>query len=157
MALSARRVANLKQPGRYGDGGGLLLKVTPNGAKSWQFRYERAGREHWMGLGPTHTVTLAEARELALAARKQLLAGIDPMQARAEARAHNAAMAAQRITFAAAAQQYFDLHERKWKSAKHRAQFLSALRRYAYPVLGALPVDAIDTGAVLRAVEPIWP
>jgi hypothetical protein len=36
MALNVKRVGHLKKPGRYGDGGGLLLKVTPGGAKSWQ-------------------------------------------------------------------------------------------------------------------------
>jgi integrase len=157
MRLSAKRIASLSKkgkPDRHADGHGLYLVVTGVGTGNWQFRYERDGRERWMGLGPTDTISLAEARESALVARKQLLAGSDPIQARQEARARAAAV--KRITFKEAAQAYYDLHERSWKNPKHRKQFLSTLRQYAFPVLGSLPVDAIDTGAVLRAIEPIW-
>jgi integrase len=60
------------------------------------------------------------------------------------------------LTFRAATQAYFDLHEQQWKSRKHRAQFLSSLIMYAHPVIGDLLVSAVDTGAVLRCIEPIW-
>ena len=78
--LTAKRVATLlKRPGRYHDGHGLILVViNPNNA-SWQLRYQRNGRERWLGLGPLHTVTLKDARERARAARLQLLDGIDPI------------------------------------------------------------------------------
>src|SRR3954449_3946474 len=81
MGLSAKGVANLKKPGRYGDGHGLYLQITPSGVRSWLLRYERNGRERWMGLGPLHTVSLTEARERARKARAQLLDGIDPLEA----------------------------------------------------------------------------
>ena len=50
--LSPIKVSKLKAPGRYRDGGGLLLQVSPTGTKSWQLRYERHGRERrwdWVG------------------------------------------------------------------------------------------------------------
>jgi hypothetical protein len=64
MQLTAKRVATLvKRPGRYHDGHGLILVVVnPNNA-SWQLRYQRNGRERWLGLGPLHTVTLKDASE----------------------------------------------------------------------------------------------
>ena len=69
--LSAREVATIKKAGTYFDGHGLALRVGPSGAKSWIFRYTGPdGKRHDLGLGPTHTVSLAEARELALQARK---------------------------------------------------------------------------------------
>ena len=70
MQLTAKLVATLvKRPGRYHDGHGLILVVVnPNNA-SWQLRYQRNGRERWLGLGPLHTVTLKDARERARAAR----------------------------------------------------------------------------------------
>jgi hypothetical protein len=49
--LTALKVAKIKEPGRYPDGGGLYLAVGPTGAKSWLFRYQLAGRERFMGLG----------------------------------------------------------------------------------------------------------
>jgi integrase len=156
MALTTKRVAKLTEAGRYGDGHGLYLQVTPAGVRSWLLRYERAGRERWMGLGPLHTFTLEEARARARQARQQLADGIDPLDARRAERAERALEAAKAVTFADAARKYFDQHEGKWKNRKHRAQFLATMSAYALPVLGRLPVAAIDTGLVLRCIDPIW-
>jgi hypothetical protein len=100
MQLTAKRVATLvKRPGRYHDEHGLILvMVNPTNA-SWQLRYQRNGRERWLGLGPLHSVTLKDARERARAARLQLLDGIDPIDARRAERAK----ATQVVTFKAAA------------------------------------------------------
>ena len=57
----------------------LYLQITPGGTKSWLFRYTRDGVAHGMGLGPYDLVSLAEARAKALAARRQLLEGTDPL------------------------------------------------------------------------------
>lgn len=106
MALTAKRIARAK-PGkrksdgepvgrRYGDGNGLYLQVNKDGVKSWLLRYERDGRERFMGLGPLHTINLDEARERARKARLSLLDGIDPLEARATERAARAAAAFRR-------------------------------------------------------------
>src|SRR6476660_8334617 len=153
MQLSAKRVARLaKRPGRYNDGHGLILVVVNSHNESWQLRFQRNGRERWLGLGPLHTVTLKDARERARAARLQLLDGIDPIDARRAERAK----AKLGMTFREAAEAYNRLHEQKWRNAKHRKQFLASLACYAYPVLGDMAVSTIDTKAVLRVVEPIW-
>src|ERR1700687_133259 len=81
-ALSAAKVNSLKERGFYADGGNLYLAVAPGGTKSWVFRYKQNGKARDMGLGPFHTTTLAEARELALAQRKLRLQGLDPIEAR---------------------------------------------------------------------------
>jgi integrase len=154
--LTAKKVERVKAPGRYHDGHGLYLQVVNAANKSWGLRYERSGAERWMGLGPTHTVTLKEARERGRAARLLLLDGIDPIDHRRAERAKLAAAKAKALTFREAAQRYFDQHEGKWRNAKHRQQFLSTLRDYAFPVLGGMAVADIDTPSVLRAVEPIW-
>jgi integrase len=153
VQLNAKRVATLsRRPGRYHDGHGLILVVVNSSNASWQLRYQRNGRERWLGLGPLHTVTLKDARERARAARLQLLDGIDPIDVRRAERAK----ASQAVTFKAAAEAYNALHEPKWRNAKHRRQFLASLACYAYPVLGDMKVSTIDTAAVLRVVEPIW-
>ena len=88
--LSPVKVKNTKDTGMYADGGGLYLQVkaTDNGTvnKSWVFRYAIAethenGRqkERQMGLGSSHTISLAEAREKALKCRKLRDQGIDPI------------------------------------------------------------------------------
>jgi len=77
--LTALQVTKLNKPGLYGDGGGLTLQITPAGAKSWLHRYMIAGKSYAMGLGPTHTVSLAEARQKALEGRRLLLDGVNPL------------------------------------------------------------------------------
>ena len=72
--------------GRHSDGGGLYVQVTQNAvgnkARSWLFRYSLAGKSREMGLGPLHTLGLAEARAKARELRKQVLDGEDPIAAR---------------------------------------------------------------------------
>src|SRR6516165_9723299 len=98
------------------------------------------GRGRWFGIGPTHTVTLKQARERARAAKLLLLDGVDPIEFRKEQRAKRAAEKAATITFKEAARRYFDQHESKWRSAKHRCQWLASLESYAYPVLADMAV-----------------
>ncbi|WP_339036233.1 tyrosine-type recombinase/integrase [Bradyrhizobium symbiodeficiens] len=135
----------------------MYLQITPAGLKSWLFRYERNGRERWMGLGPFHTVGLQDARERARKARQQLLDGLDPLESRRSERAKSALEASKAVTFKAATIAYFDAHQAKWKNAKHRAQFLSTMREYVFPKLGKLNVADVDLGSVLGVLEPIWP
>src|SRR3954452_2884617 len=160
MALTARQVAKLTEPGRYGDGSGLYLQVTPTGARSWLLRYEFGGRERAMGLGPVDDFTLDEARERARRARQLLKDGIDPLDARKDERikqtSARALAAAANVTFRECVDQYYKFHSRKWKNAKHSAQFLSTMKMYATPAWGQLPVAAFDKALVLKSIEPIW-
>lgn len=156
MALSIKKIAKATKRGRYADGHNLYLQVNRRGTKSWLLRYVRNGRERWMGLGPLHTLTLEEARARATAARQRLLDGNDPLADRQAQRAARALEAAKTKTFADCATAYFEAHERKWKNVKHRQQFLSTLKHYAFPVIGELPVSEIDTGLVLNVIKPIW-
>jgi integrase len=157
MALTVKRVEKLVEPGRYLDEHGLYLQVISKTNRSWLLRYERAGRERWLGLGPAHAFDLHDARERAREARKLLADGIDPIEAKRADRAARKLATAKSITFKEAAQAYFDGHERSWRNAKHRAQFLSTLKTYAFPKIGGLPVGEINTGLVLKVIEPIWP
>jgi hypothetical protein len=84
--LSAASVARLKKPGRYAVGEGAYLQISKWRTKSWVFRYERFGRAHHVGLGPYSLVTLAEARRKAHDARRLLLDGIDPLEAKRTAK-----------------------------------------------------------------------
>jgi integrase len=157
MRLTAKRIARLrKKPGRYHDGHGLILQIRNANNLSWLLRYQRNGKEHYLGLGPLRLVPLKDARERARKYQRDLLDNIDPLQAKREARAAGALAAAKTLSFEEAALAYFNQHEASWRSARHRDQVISSLRSYAFPVLGALPVSSIDTGLVLKVVEPIW-
>lgn len=154
--LSAVKVRNLVQPGRYNDGGGLYLQVRAADQRSWQFRYARNGRHHWMGLGHERDLPLAEAREKAREMRRLLLEGVDPLDARKAKRAADAAAAGSVITFKGAAERYIAKFEPTWRNPKHRQQWKNTLETYAYPVFGAWPAGAVDTAAILKVIEPLW-
>jgi integrase len=156
MGLTQKRIEKLNTPGRYSDGHQLYLQVQSATNKSWLFRYTFNGRERFMGLGPLHTIDLEEARERARRARKTLLDGADPLAVRTAEAAQRALQAARAVTFEAAAKAYYESHEASWKNAKHRQQFLNTLRTYVLPKIGPLPVADIDTGLVLKCIEPIW-
>jgi integrase len=154
--LSAVRVKSLKTPGRYGDGRGLYLQVRAADQRSWLFRYTLHGKHHWMGLGHADDVTLAEAREKARDMRRLLLDGIDPLEHKKEKRVRAAADAGKLVTFKEAAEKYIAKFEATWRNPKHRQQWKNTLETYAYPVFGAWAAGAVDTGAVLKAVEALW-
>ena len=64
----------------YADGLGLYLKVRPGNSKSWIFRYRAGGKLRDMGLGPSHTASLAEAREKAEVCWAMRFKGLDPLE-----------------------------------------------------------------------------
>ncbi len=158
--LSPAGVRNETKPGVYGDGAGLYLNVGPTGGKSWLFRFMLNGNAREMGLGPVHTIGLAEARERAKAARRLTLDGIDPIDARKAERARKAAEAAADaaalITFRKAAEGYIATNRAAWRNEKHAAQWTATLEAHAYPVIGEVAVSAINTGHVTQILTPIW-
>ena len=154
--LTALKVEKAKGPGMYADGGGLYLRVTPEGARNWVLRYMLDRRPHWMGLGPLALYGLAEARVRALDARRKRHEGIDPIEARRAERARQQLDAAKAITFKQCAESYVASHRAGWRNDKHAAQWQATLATYAYSVIGALPVQAVDTALVLKVLEPIW-
>jgi hypothetical protein len=60
------------------------------------------------------------------------------------------------VTFAECAARYIAAHEKEWRNAKHRQQWESTLKTYAYPVIGTLPVAVVDTALVKKVLDPIW-
>jgi integrase len=153
--LTQASIRNAK-PGYLSDGGGLYLQVGATGSKSWVFRYKIGSKLHEMGLGALHTVGLAEARTKARQCREHRLDGRDPLAVRNAARLGARLDAAKAMTFAACAEGYIAAHKAAWRNAKHRDQWSNTLRSYVEPVFGALPVQAIDTPLVMKAIEPIW-
>lgn len=154
--LDDKTVKSKKKRGYYADGWNLYLQVSEAGTKSWIFRYALAGKERQMGLGAYPTFSLADARERAQAARKLLADGIDPIDARDKKREEAQLAAASVISFDDAAARYIATHEAGWKNIKHAGQWRATIATYASPVIGRLPVHAIDNKAVVSILEPIW-
>jgi integrase len=154
--LSAVKVTNLRRPGYYADGGSLYLRIAPGGSKGWIFRFGLAGKMRDAGLGAFPTVSLVKAREQAAECRRLVAAGVDPIEARKEEREAIRLASAKATTFEQCAKAFIASHEAGWRNSEHRSQWRTTLATYVYPVMGALPVEAIDTGLVMKALGPIW-
>ncbi len=129
----------------------MYIRVTEGRSKHWIYRFTLAGKEHWMGLGPYPEVSLEEAREATLKARKKRYAGINPISARDAERAR-----AKNLTFQQCADQYIASHRSGWKNPKHVDQWTNTIATYCGPVIGKLPVEQVTVGLVMRVLEPIW-
>jgi len=145
------------------DGKGLYLQVTmgddrkPN--KSWLYRFKLHGRERQMGLGPFPDISLAGARDLAADARKLVKTGTDPIDARGAQRAATKLAAdldkAKGMTFDQCRDAYIKAHQAGW-GTEYAQDWKNSLEQHVSPVFGHLPVQAIDTELVMKALGPIW-
>jgi integrase len=158
--MTARRFQMAKSgklpPGMHPDGAGLYAQITERGA-SWIYRYRvDKKRIREMGLGSLDLYNLAEARALALDARRLRHQGVDPIEHRRSIRAQAKLDDAKAVTFRECADALLDAKRPGWRSPVHRRQWEMTLYEYACPVLGALPVQAIDTTLVMKIIEPLW-
>jgi integrase len=158
--LTAIFVDKITKPGKYLDGDGLYLQVSPSGSKSWLYIYKVDGRRPEMGLGPYPTIGLADAREKAREARKLRVEGIDPIThrkaERAAKRVEEQLAAVKAKTFRQyTEEEYLPTHKPKWHKRTLK-KHLGWLKNYIYPVLGEVPIGEVDTKLVLEVIRPIW-
>lgn len=152
--LSARKIARLTKPGRYPDGRvpGLLFQISRTGGHSWVLRYRLDSHERMLGLGRIELVSVDYARERAKAAWRQILDGIDPVALKRERR-RGKSQNTTTIPFKEAASRYIDAHRAGWRNDKHAAQWEATLTTYAYPIIGDLPVDKIETSHMMDVLQ----
>ncbi len=157
--FSAKAVEALSKPGRHSDGGGLYLKVLPDGRRQWVFMYRWQGKQKEMGLGaflPVNAmkgqryefVTLAEARQKATDARAAIAQGVDPMQARNKASGVP--------LFGEFADALIDDLASGFRNEKHLAQWRMTLGDTYCKTIRNKPVDQITTADVLEVLKPVW-
>ena len=146
-ALSAAFVRTAP-PGRHADGNGLYLYVQPTGTRSWIQRLVIRGRKRELGLGSVALISLAEAREQALANRKLARSGGDPL---AEKRRSVGIP-----TFAEAARRVVEQKRAGWRSRAQGHDWMLTFERYAFPRVGKLPVSEVTSADILEILAPIW-
>lgn len=156
--LSAAHIARIKRQGLHSVGGvpGLQLQVTPTGARSWILRIIVGSKRRDIGLGSVGAVTLAQARERARAARAKVWEGIDPIAERDAAKAALIAAQAKQLTFEEAARKAHRAREAGFRNIKHRADWISSLERFAFPIIGKMQVAEIEVAHVQKVLDPIW-
>lgn len=139
------------KPQRMFDGGGLYLEVSPAGGKLWRLKYRFEGKEKRLALGIFPTITLAEARDLREAARKQLAFGTDPALPKKEAKAERLV---QKETFELIAEEWFSKYQHTW--AENTAEtIISRLRKDIFPYIGARAIREITASELLAVVRRI--
>lgn len=156
--LTALEVQKLKKPGRHAVGGaaGLCLEIKESGTRSWILCVKIGNRRRYIGLGSFPSISLKEAREAALEKRKFIIEGKDPILEKKAIQ--NALKQKQQHskTFEECAYAYIESKQSEWNNAKHREQWTSTLKTYAYPFIGKQFVSDIDITNVLEVLKPIW-
>lgn len=147
--LTAIRIRNLREPGRYSDGEGLILNLVGPGRGSWIVRVQADGKRKDIGLGSLVDLGLAEAREAARQVRKDTRAGVDVLVERKKERLEIP-------SFRDAAKMVHHEHKAAWKNGKHQAQWINTLEIYAFPTLGDRLVSEIEGPAIRDTLAPIW-
>lgn len=144
--LTVKKVSSLQDPGMYGDGDGLYLRVGPTKSKSWILRTVVQGHRRELGLGSASVVTLAEAREIARDLRIIARKGGDPDKARK----HGG------MTFEQAARKVHQGLIPTWSNEKHARKWIASLENDVFPIFGDKPIEALGSAEVLAALSPIW-
>lgn len=133
------------KPYKLADGSGLFLLVHPNGSRYWRLKYRAAGKEKLFAIGVYPEITLADARQKTLEARRMIREGSDPVKERRKTRA---AVAVTADTFQTIAEEWMASRENEW-SPTYVDAVRSALIANVYPQIGGYPVRTI-TVPVMR-------
>lgn len=136
-----------------GDGEGMYLEVMPNGQRFWRMAYRQPnGKKNRLTFGKYPEVSLAEARDKRLAARKLMAQGIDPGMARREEK--HAKEKAALNTFEAVARAWLARTAAE-RAASTQEKNTAWLERNIFPAIGALPISTIKPWDVLSALRVI--
>lgn len=144
-AQQAARLARTE--GLHRVGPGLYLRVRGRSA-IWTVRVTRSGRTHEYSLGPYQDLGLADA----LAQSAQLRLSVK----RGEGPRKGGDQDAPCPTFQEFAERHWESIRHGWRNPKHAAQWINTLRTYAFPLIGDLRLDAIETRHIVEILEPIW-
>lgn len=139
MPLTVKAVENAKptgKPYKLTDGQGLYLYVTAAGGKSWRANYSEAGKQKTRTYGMWPALSLADARK----AHQQARTG------------PAAAEVATSPTFREVARLWLLKHLPGLSNPKHRGQVEATLERFAYPDLGARPINEIRRAELVKVV-----
>jgi|SRR5690554_821387 len=135
---------------------GLLLQVTPSGAKSWIYRTRIGTKRRSIGLGGFPDVSLAQARDKAREMREQIAQGIDPVEERQTIRREVIATQLSTVTFEKAMTDYIAMKSKEFKNPRQGQQWTYTLTKYALPFIGDVPVRDIDLQHIKSVLDPIW-
>ena len=153
-ALTAAFVRSVKDAGNYTDGNGLVLRVSPQGRKSWIQRIRVDGKQTALPVGAYPALSLADARAVAQDNARATAQGRNPQDEKRQAKEDARKPAIP--SFADAARAVHQLHLPTWSNPKHAHEWLHSLETHAFPMLGRKPVDSITTADIMGVLTPVW-
>lgn len=135
---------------------GLLIQVTPSGAKSWIYRTRIAGKRHNMGLGGFPDVSLAQARNKAREMREKINNGINPLEEKRAIKLELLRAQQRNVTFKQVAAECYKVRQSEMDNVKHELQWWHSLDKHAFPAIGKMPINDIVIQDVVDLLKPIW-
>ena len=156
--LDYQTTLNLKKAGRYTDSHtkGLQLLIKPSGTKYWLLRFAFNGKRHELGIGSFPDLKPKDARLIAQEARTEIAKGQNPLSSKIAKKAQRKAFESKKVTFRDFALTCIEDKQSEWSSNKHATQWTYTLEKFAFPVIGDMALDAIDTDDMLKILTPIW-
>ena len=157
MPLNDRQIKNAK-PAETGkktklfDGGGLYLEITPAGGKVFRLKYRIDGKEKTFTIGKYPTISLVEARQAAENARRLLVSGQDPSEAKQQAKRERQTAALN--TFESIARRWHSDNLIRWKE-NHAARVLRYFETDVFPVIGAMPIQEIRVSDIKAVIDGV--
>lgn len=139
---------------KLSDGGGLQLRVKPNGTKSWLFDYYRpiTKKRNLISFGIFPSISLADARELRVNAKKLLAKGIDPKEHREDQQRQKVLEADH--TLQNVAQVWFDVKKTKI-TEKTAISLWRSFENHIFPSIGHRPISMLLAPEVIETLKPL--
>lgn len=132
--LTDTKVRKLTKPGLYSADTTLYIRVSKTGGKSWIQRTIFNGERHDIGLGGWPVVTVDDAKEQALANRRLIRSGGNPLTEKRKAKMP---------TFREANNKVLEVNQANWRHEKTLINWQGGMQNYAFPVFGDKPIDEI--------------
>ena len=155
MKLNDRQIKNAKpaeKPFKLNDGKGLYLYINTSGGKLWRFDFSHNGKRKTLSIGKYPTVSLVEARQAAENARRLLVSGQDPSEAKQQEKRERQAAALN--TFEAIARRWHSDNLIRWKE-NHAARVLRYFETDVFPVIGAMPIQEIRVSDIKTVLDGV--
>ncbi|MDE7064080.1 MAG: integrase arm-type DNA-binding domain-containing protein, partial [Desulfovibrionaceae bacterium] len=146
--VAIRNAKAEEKPRKLFDSNGLYLLISTSGTKGWRLKYRFQGKEKLISLGRYPLVSLKEARERAMEARKKLESGSDPSVER------KLKKQAAENTFELVAREWYELQKPKW-SAGYANRVIHMLTRNLFPFIGSRPIAEITAPEILVLLRKV--
>ncbi|WNU97568.1 integrase arm-type DNA-binding domain-containing protein [Neisseria sp. DTU_2020_1000833_1_SI_GRL_NUU_006] len=150
--IKAAKPSDTGKKAKLFDGGGLYLEVTPAGGKIFRLKYRIDGKEKTFTIGKYPTISLVEARQAAENARRLLVSGQDPSEAKQQEKRERQAAALN--TFEAIARRWHSDNLIRWKE-NHAARVLRYFETDVFPVIGEMPIQEIRVSDIKTVLDGV--